>query len=260
MTRVPPTRSSKTVAKANIAKIIKPKMRQHHRVITRSQTSTSSNKPTVRKNNKNAAKMKKITGEMKAEDHFRLRIDKNTKCLWDNKGISFKKNITAKHSHFWKKAYDAHINKLQTAFGDNSPFKVQLTVYGLGIFMKKTLTQAQLQEACERHITAVIQGIQRSCNNWSGVKVFKKVTQRGNIKNGTIRPYINMQVNCNLVGTLDFVNHACYRHSQITFTVIKLKVTVKAIKGIQKNEELYLDYGSEYDGVKCSQCALSHKK
>ena len=154
---------------------------------------------------------------MKAEDHFRLEIDKKTKCLWDNKGISYKKNITANHSHHWYKAYKAHTNKLQTAFGDNSPFKVQLNEYGLGVFVKETLTKVQLQKACERHITAVVQGIQRSCNDWSGAKVFKKVRQGGNIKNGTVHPYINMQVNGNLVGTLDFINHACARHSQITF-------------------------------------------
>ena len=59
MTRVPPTRSSKTVAKANIAKIIKPKMRQHHRVIT--QTQTSMKIPTVTMRNKNPTTMKKIT-------------------------------------------------------------------------------------------------------------------------------------------------------------------------------------------------------
>ena len=144
------------------------------------------------------------------------------------------KNITANHNHHWYKAYKAHVNKLQTSFGGNSPFKVQLNEYGLGVFVKETLNKDQLQTACQHHISTVVQGIQRSCNDWSGAKVFKKVRQGGNIKNGYICPYINMQVNGNLVGTLDFINHACVKHSQITFTIIKLKVNVKAVKGIQK--------------------------
>jgi hypothetical protein len=56
----------------------------------------------------------KITGEMKAEDHFPLKFHENSKCLWDNKGKSTTGNITANHCHHWWKAYNAHPNKLQT--------------------------------------------------------------------------------------------------------------------------------------------------
>jgi hypothetical protein len=60
------------------------------------------------------------------------------------------------------------------------------------------MIKEELDKACQVHITAVAHGGQQTCNDWSGAMVWKKAKQGGRSNNGTIRPFIKMQVNVNI--------------------------------------------------------------
>jgi SET domain-containing protein len=58
-----------------------------------------------------------------------------------------------------------------------------------------------------------------------------------------------------------YINHSCCPNSQALLSHDEQRVTIEAIKPIEKDEEILIDYGEEYfneyilpDGCRCAKC------
>ena len=208
---------------------------------------------------------------MRAEDNFRLsRFPDHQDCLWSNKST---KNPPKRYFHHgkwidckFKKPYVHHMGLLTSAFcSPRSPFQIKFDeMTGIGVYAKKDLSV--------RKHTNLVQSLSKGTYStfdpktkptWSLVSLSIANSKRGRPKSeDTEKPLKKTRQTVSLLGPINFINHACMKHSQVKFFQdhSSKAVKVRMLKKIVSGQQVFMSYGSSFKGVKCLKCAAQRNK
>jgi len=206
----------------------------------------------------------KITAEMQAEDNYRKSLNADAACVWKkNSGKTLPKKV--RDSKRYKCRYNAHTKALKHAF-ESGVFEVKHEEgIGFGVFALKDLSPANAEDKREvKRLWACAQACTRH-HGGDGLCIERRVTikKKGRpCKDGTkevpgyaYKPFA-------LVGPLDFVNHGCDEHINMSWRCARdltYEPTLK--KEVKAGEQLIINYYADKtdDDLPCCVCGKVQK-
>ena len=161
------------------------------------------------------------------------------------------------------------MNLLNEAFtSSTSPFELKFdTLTGIGVYARKDLSPKQDYKEVQKLLKGIYSTFQpKTETNWSMVPLSIPDKKRGRPQSeDSGRPSKNTLQHVSLIGPINFLNHACRKHSQVHFfpdykseiTSVKVSLDNKVHAG----QQVFMSYGVGcFKGVKCLQCATARKQ